>query len=188
MSTVTARTGFGIDTRDFHDVAVALRKAAPTVSRNLRRNLREAGLIVAADAKKNAEQFSESIPPTIKVRTRGATVWVQAGGAAAQAQVARQMFSTGYGTPASDAAQKRLEKQAQGVVIAGLFELGNTGGSKSASASESGRFRHPVFGSDKWVDQPMHPFLAPAAEKNAAVIEERVVGALDEATRIIVFE
>lgn len=72
--------------------------------------------------------------------------------------------------------------------VAGLFELGNTGGSKSASASRKGVFRHPVFGNrDVWVNQPMHRFLAPAAASRAMQVERAVLGALDQATRTIVF-
>jgi hypothetical protein len=73
------------------------------------------------------------------------------------------------------------------VAIAGLFELGNKGKGKSQSASRSGRFRHPVFGNrSNWVSQPMHPFLAPAGEKNRAKTDAAVLAALDEVTRAVV--
>ena len=49
------------------------------VSAGLRKSLRGAGEIVAAEARKEASQHSTSIPPTIKVRTRAATIAVQAG-------------------------------------------------------------------------------------------------------------
>jgi predicted Ser/Thr protein kinase len=56
--------------------------------------------------------------------------------------------------------------------IAGLLELGNKGRGKSQAAARSGRFRHPVYGNrDNWVDQPMHPFLLPAAQRNERNIE-----------------
>jgi hypothetical protein len=76
----------------------------------------------------------------------------------------------------------------EGVPIGGLFELGNHGGRKSAAASRSGRFRHPVYGNrQKWVNQPMHPFLAPAAQRKALELDAAVTRALDAATRTIVF-
>lgn len=78
---VTVRTGgSGIDARDFHDVARALHKAAPATSRALKRRLRKAGEIVAVEARAIASEHSQSIPPTIKVRTRAAAVEVIAGG------------------------------------------------------------------------------------------------------------
>ncbi|HTG23808.1 MAG TPA: hypothetical protein VK681_27490 [Reyranella sp.] len=73
------------------------------------------------------------------------------------------------------------------VAIAGLFELGNTGNRKSASASSKGVFRHPVHGNlQNWVNQPMHPFLAPAGEKNRAKTDAAVLEALDAVTEVIV--
>jgi hypothetical protein len=79
-----------------------------------------------------------------------------------------------------------LVKAGGGTVhIAGLFELGNHGGSKSASASKSGVFRHPVFGKPPWVSQPMRPFLAPALAKNAALVDEMAEAALNEAVHTL---
>lgn len=158
MANQTVLTGgTGIDVRDFHDVARALRRAAPESSRQLRRKLRDAGELVAVEARAIAEKHSKKIPPTIKVRTLGATVEIVAGG--------------------------------EGIDIAGLFELGNTGGARRALASSGGSFRHPVFGNrDVWVTQPMHPYLTPAAVANARRLEETVVAALDDAARIIEFE
>ena len=83
---------------------------------------------------------------------------------------------------------RELKRQEEGVVIAGLFEMGNKGG-KSAAAIERGVFRHPVFGNkDKWVNQSMHPFLVPAGKKNEAEVLALVLEALDEVTRVIVLE
>jgi hypothetical protein len=155
--TVTVRTGgAGIDTRDFKDVVKVLRKAQPEAHKQLRRRLRKAGEIVAVAARELASEHSEKIPPTVKVRTAGATVAVIAGG--------------------KDAA------------IAPLFELGNTGGSKSAAAARRDKFRHPVYGNRQvWVDQDMHPFIAPAAAAHMLAVERDVVGALDDAARLITF-
>jgi hypothetical protein len=76
-----------------------------------------------------------------------------------------------------------------GVPTAGLFELGNHGGRKSAAASRAGRFRHPVHGNRQaWVNQPMHPFLAPAAQRNALKLDAAVTRALDAAMRTIALD
>lgn len=71
--------------------------------------------------------------------------------------------------------------------IAGLLELGNSGGSKSASATRANRFRHPVFGNeDVWVDQSMHPFLTPAVEDKADAAFALILEAIDEAIEVAV--
>ncbi len=157
--TVTVLTGgTGIDTSDFRAAAKALRHADRGLAKDLREELRKAGMIVADEAKALVAPYSKSIGPTIKVRVASTTVAVVAGGAEAP--------------------------------LAGLFELGNTGNRrKSAAASQRGVFRHPVFGNrGVWVDQRMHRYLAPAAKSQQPRVEERVVAALDKATRIIVFD
>lgn len=155
--TVTARGTGGIDTSEFKAAVKALRRAQPQLAKELRKELREAGLIVAEEAKKIIEPHSKKIPRTIKVRVSGASVAVVAGGPNAP--------------------------------TAALFELGNTGGKGSASASRNGVFRHPVFGNrEQWVNQPMHPFLAPAALANLPRVDEHVGRALDTVTRTIIFE
>jgi hypothetical protein len=42
-------------------------------------------------------------------------------------------------------------------------------------------FRHPVFGTDRWVTQACRPFLAPAANTSVAAVEGLLVDALDRA-------
>jgi hypothetical protein len=79
--TSTVRSGQAIDTSGYRDAAKALRKGAKTTSKVLRKELRAAGELMAADARIIAEEHSEKIPPTVKVRVAGATVAVQAGGA-----------------------------------------------------------------------------------------------------------
>lgn len=60
--------------------------------------------------------------------------------------------------------------------IAGLLEVGNA---KSRSTTS---FRHPVFGNrDVWVDQAMHPYLAPALHAKEDQIQILVEDALDVA-------
>lgn len=43
--------------------------------------------------------------------------------------------------------------------LAGLLERGNAG-----NAYAQATFRHPVFGTDTWVDQPTQPYLQPAVD------------------------
>lgn len=186
MPTVTIRGQGGINTSDFKAVVRALKKAQPAMRRELLRNFRAAGELIARDARAIAGEVSTSIPPTIKTRVRGVGVSVEAGGVAGAKATAAQLFSSGYGAGSGYA---RKEALAEGVVIAGLFELGNTGGAKSASASRKGVFRHPVFGdTETWVNQPMHPFLVPAGEKNKPAVDAAVYEALDKVTNIIVLE
>ena len=69
------------------------------------------------------------------------------------------------------------------VAIAGLFELGNKGGSRSAASTRRGVFRHPVFGHRDidWPDQPMHPFLRPAEIATMPEIRRTMTRTLTEA-------
>lgn len=73
-------TGFGVDTTDFAKFSRALRKGAPDLAKALRLRLRTIGQMVADEAKIKVEPYSESIPPSIKVRVSGAGVAVVAGG------------------------------------------------------------------------------------------------------------
>lgn len=94
--TVTVLTGgSGIDTTEFKDAVKALRKAEPILQRELRRELRAAGMIVAVEARAIASKSSKTIPPTIKVRTAGATVAIIAGGADAPVAALFELGNTG---------------------------------------------------------------------------------------------
>jgi hypothetical protein len=65
--------------------------------------------------------------------------------------------------------------------IAGLFELGNQGRKGGGKT-----FRHPVFGNrEQWVEQPMHPFLKPAAEITLPEAQRQIRKALKEAAKVI---
>lgn len=55
----------------------------------------------------------------------------------------------------------------EGVPMAGLLEMGNRGRS-----SRGDSFRHPVYGGDTWVSQPMHPYLLKATVRNRRGIEK----------------
>lgn len=66
-----------------------------------------------------------------------------------------------------------------GVPMGGLLELGNVGGSGSS-------FRHPVFGNWAVADpsklnQPTHPYLAPALQAKSDAVIAGVLDALDHA-------
>jgi hypothetical protein len=154
------KTGYNekwtVDARDFKNLAKALRQANKKLLVDTQRELRAVGEIVATEARAIAAKDSQKIPPTVKVRVRGVGVSVVAGGS-------------------------------EETAIAGLFELGNTGSKKkSEAASRRGVFRHPVFGNRQvWVNQDMHPYLAPALKKNRNVVQERAIRILDKAAKTI---
>jgi hypothetical protein len=56
-----------------------------------------------------------------------------------------------------------------------VLELGNTDSASTAT------FRHPVFGRDVWVSQPMRPFLFPALESKHKGIVESIYAAIESA-------
>jgi hypothetical protein len=65
-----------------------------------------------------------------------------------------------------------------GIPLAGLMEMGNKGQDGASS------FRHPVFGNKTaWVEQPTHPYLFPAVEESAVLVEAGATEALDAAIR-----
>lgn len=74
-------------------------------------------------------------------------------------------------------AEIRIDAGSADVPIAGLLELGNKrGGSKAR------RFRHPVHGHrDRWVNQDMHPYLAPIVKLRLAAVTKRIGAAVDRA-------
>lgn len=144
MRSTPVHQGFGVDARDFKLFARALRAAQRDLYKDVQAELRAIGQIVADEGKALVEPYSETIPPTIKVRLSYATVSVIAGGSS--------------------------------VAIAGLYELGN----KGKGGSRSSTFRHPVFGDrSNWVEQPRHPFLAPALANKLPEVESRSTATLD---------
>jgi hypothetical protein len=169
----------GIDASEFKGVAQALKAAQPMLRRELIRNLKAAGALVARDAAAIVAPHSESIPPTIKVRQRGLSIWVEAGGIANRRTLARQIFTEGYSTSTSKSRAERTAEE--GVPLAGLFELGNKG-----KRTAGGAFRHPVFGTNTWVSQETHPFLVTAGKRNQAKIDALVYEALDAVAEEIV--
>ena len=82
----TLRTSsVSVDTRDFRLFARALRKAAKANSLIMRRGMNTAGMLVAEEAKRNAKDIpgkvrTDRIADSVKVRIRGASVVIEAGG------------------------------------------------------------------------------------------------------------
>jgi hypothetical protein len=70
-----------INTRDFNAMAKALRESKPLLAKELKKSLRRAGEITAAEARAISSTHSTSIPPSVKTHVRGAVVEVRAGGA-----------------------------------------------------------------------------------------------------------
>ncbi len=120
----------GIDLREFKKLTRDLKAFKP--DKQIKKNLRQAGLLIADDAKALVDPYSTTVGPSIRVRIRKTSVSILAGGA--------------------------------NVPMAGLLEMGNRKG-------RGDRFRHPVFGTDVWVDQPKHPYLLRATMKNLRSIE-----------------
>ena len=126
--------------------------------KQVKKALRMAGTLIAEDAKAEVGAYSRTVPPSVKVRIRKTSVSVIAGGA--------------------------------GVPMGGLLEEGNAAGSHTGPT-----FKHPVFApkdshgdqSVKWVDQPMHPYLLPAAARKEPEFEVAITACLDEAVKTIVF-
>ncbi len=68
-----------IDVSDLKRLSVALKKAEPALQKQFLKDLSAAGQIVAARARANAS-FSSRIPRSIRVRRRGVSVSIEAGG------------------------------------------------------------------------------------------------------------
>lgn len=81
MATRTISTGgVGIDVTEFKNVSKALRKASTRMPLSLRKKLKDAGEIVAEEARHRSSEHSTTIPGSIKVTTAGATIAIKAGG------------------------------------------------------------------------------------------------------------
>lgn len=126
-----------IDARDLTAFAREIRSASKRVGRELHDALKDSAKIIADTAREMAD--SEKIAATIRTGARGGSVYVQAG---------------------------RPE-----LPIAALREVGNSSSNRVLLQSKrSGTFKHPVFAGKNlprsewtWVDQPMKPYLGPAA-------------------------
>jgi hypothetical protein len=133
----------------FRPTIRAIKKWDPTVRKELRKELRAGGEMIASGARLLASAHSKTTPGTIKVRSR-----IQ-----------------------SRKAEVEIKAGAADVPIAGLLELGNKG--KKANVR---KFRHPLPGDkSQWVDQDMHPYLAPAVNLRISAVTKRVGAAVDNA-------
>jgi hypothetical protein len=181
--------GSVIDTKSFKAAAKALGTANKLQKREVTKALKAAGEIVASEARRiAASNGSESIPPTIKTRSRMLTVKVVAGGNAGGASnraTAKQLFTSGYGTYGIGGTEKANKTAEQGNQLAGLWELGNRG---KRSAPLNGTFRHPIFGKDVWTEQQRHSFLVPAGQKREPEVEAAVLAAMDLIVSVIVLD
>lgn len=142
----------------FRPVIKSIRKWDKDIRTQLRKELRGAGNMIADGARILASEHSGKIAGTIKVRTRIQT----------------------------QKAEVEIKAGSADVPEAGLFELGNKGGSKSQAATRRGEFRHPVFGDrENWVNQAMHPFLAPTVKMKLPAATKRIEAAVDGANETI---
>jgi hypothetical protein len=127
----------------------AIKRWQPEVRKELIKELRAAGEMIAGGARLLADAHSTKISATIKVRTRTAT----------------------------KKAEVEIKAGNQEVPEAGLLELGNKG------SRNKEKFRHPVFGDKShWVEQPMHPYLAPAVKRRKGDVAKRIKAAVVNAS------
>ncbi len=158
----------GVDTKELRKLTKDFKEWKP--DKALHKMLRVAGELIAADARAIvAAGYSASYKTSVK--DRGET---------------RSYRGSGKITPTIKVrvSKTRVSVVAggAGVPLAGLWEVGNKGHSKSQAASRTGNFRHPVFGNrERWVNQPMHPYLLPAAVMNERKIEHLEGQAVAEA-------
>ena len=75
-----ANSGLVVDTTDLRSLGKALRQSKGELNKHFRASLREIGRHVAADAKVIASAHSQSIPPTIRARSTGVSITIEAGG------------------------------------------------------------------------------------------------------------
>ena len=154
--------GFAVNTDDVKALIKDLKAAGPAASRGLRTTIKSAAEIVAVEARSNASQHSQSIPPTIKART---------------------YLSATKASAATITAGK-------GVPLAALYELGNVGGRDDSKTFRHPVFeRNADTGkleqTDAWVEQARYPYLQPALDKTAPEVEAALKAVADVASDII---
>jgi hypothetical protein len=91
-------TALIVNTDDLKLFARALRRSAPLIAKSMRSKLRDAGALVAVEAKTNVAEFSSSIPPTVKPSISGVNVSVVAKGVLAGLFEYGNKGSSGGGT------------------------------------------------------------------------------------------
>lgn len=80
MAATSVHGSFTIDAHEFRDLTKALRQASRGLGGELRRDLREAGEVVAEAARVLISPHSKRIEESIHVRSRGNVVYVESGG------------------------------------------------------------------------------------------------------------
>lgn len=152
MASVNVRNTTGVDVSEFKQLGRDLRKASKATARQLRLSLIKSGEVVAQAAREKIEPYSASVAETIRVRTAGTAVYVQAG-----------------------------DDETPLAILLELGNAGSRS-RRSGMGTEGATFSHPVYGNDEvWVKQAMHPFLGPAAEETAPKTQTLVAEALETA-------
>ncbi|MGH2875000.1 MAG: hypothetical protein ACRDNS_02165 [Trebonia sp.] len=168
---------------DLRMFIASVREVGATAPATLRRELRSAASMVAAEARRISSEHSTTIPATIRTSvqpSRGRAA-VLAGGKGATHGLARRMFTAGYGTARAERAYAGMQREAAGNVIAGLYEYGNKDRGPHATT-----FRHPTFGDrEDWQEQPRYPFLQPAAQHKAAEWVAQTSAVVERWVRVI---
>ena len=73
-------TPYTVDVHDFRAFGDAIRQASPVLRREIRLELRKAGEVVAEAARRIIEPTSKRVADSIRTRTVGSVVYVEAGG------------------------------------------------------------------------------------------------------------
>lgn len=135
------------------------------------RGLRNEWTIDTGSIDKLARTIKQASPAVAKTLTKELKLARDAVAAEARS---RASFSTkipatikGSGTGAT------LKVSAGGAAAPNAAPLENRG--------KQGTFRHPVFGTDTWVNQQAHPFLTPALAAQREILAARIDAAIDKA-------
>lgn len=139
--------GKGQPSAEFREVARQLKVARGEGQKRLRKNLKEAGEIVATEARAIASEHSEKIPRSIRVRTSGATVSIVEGGPKAPNAAPFEVGNAG---------DRRS------------LSVGSLGGTFRHPVFGNRQV---------WVEQPMHPAVRPAIARKLDLMTERVADA-----------
>jgi hypothetical protein len=126
----------------------------------------------------------ERMPLTLRSRLRP----IVKAGASSVAARAKANAAWSYRIPGAISVRSQLGSDATGVGAtvsvsaakapeARVLERGNTNSTSTTS------FKHPVFGGDTWVSQPMRPFLFPAMAAKRSEIEAGITAAIEAAQR-----
>jgi hypothetical protein len=147
---------FSMDTPDLKGLLSRLKEIEPKLATNLRRELRRSG----EDIVKEQRRLVEQLPP-------GSSG--QAGDGTLRSQISRGLRT-----------RVTTGKNHQGIDIKTTGPREN--GYNLARMWQKRRFRHPVFGSDAWVEQPGQPyFFEPATNELRDLMRNRIEQAIENA-------